>query len=77
MFLGQVTCRGSEQYLNECIPDIMPLAGGGCRRATIISCRKSRSSDIIMPGSLKLMLSKLKSLVFDHVSIRSYLTYST
>ncbi|CAI8031474.1 Deleted in malignant brain tumors 1 protein, partial [Geodia barretti] len=40
VFMGQVTCRGSEKYLNECIPDIMPLAGGGCSRAAI-SCGKS------------------------------------
>ena len=42
VFMGQVTCRGSEKYLNECIPDIMPLAGGGCSRAAI-SCGKSSS----------------------------------
>ena len=79
VFLGQVTCRGSEKYLNECIPDIMPLAGGGCNRAAI-SCGKSSSKENMVEdmglSTTLLTLSKPRAFIYAqslHKSIRIYI----
>ena len=44
----QVTCTGSEQYLNECSHDLIPPPAGGCSRAAV-SCRKF-SSELTIIG---------------------------